>query len=74
MPIDYSFENIPSFRDLTHTGLILLKRPLVRSLKKLRRLQGGSAESTPPVDTAGLVPVPVKSSRQFRRSPLSGSL
>lgn len=75
MPIDYSFENIPSFRDLTHTGLILLKRPLVRSLKKLRRLQGGgSADSTPPMGTAGLVPVPVKSSRQFRRSPLSGSL
>jgi hypothetical protein len=74
MPIDYSFENIPSFRDLTHTGLILLKRPLVRSLAKLRRLQGGSTDSTPPMGTAGLVPVPVKSSRQFRRSPLSGSL
>jgi hypothetical protein len=74
MPIDYSFENIPSFRDLTHTGLILLKRPLVRSLAKLRRLQGGSSDSMPPMHTAGLVPVPVKSSKQFRRSPLSGSL
>jgi hypothetical protein len=74
MPIDYSFENIPSFRDLTHTGLILLKRPLVRSLGKLRRLQGGAGDSTPPMNPAGLVPVPVKSSKQFRRSPLSGSL
>jgi hypothetical protein len=69
MPIDYSFEHTPSFRDLTQTGLLLLKRPLVRSLKRLRQLRAG----TP---TIPQVPVPVraKSSKPSRRSPLSGSL
>ena len=43
MPIDYNFENTPSFRDLTQTGLLLLRRPVVRSLSKLRRLRQGRA-------------------------------
>ncbi len=74
MPVDYNFENTPSFRDLTHTGLLLLKRPLVRSLSKLRRLRSGLART----DAPALVPVKVsatpKTSQHFRRSPLSGSL
>jgi hypothetical protein len=41
MPIDYSFEATPSFRDVTRTSLLLLKRPVVRSLSKLRRLKAG---------------------------------
>lgn len=41
MPLDYSFETTPNFRDLTQTGLVLLRRPLVRSLAKLRRLRRG---------------------------------
>lgn len=43
MPIDFSFETTPHFRDLTHTGLVLLRRPIVRSLAKLRRLRQGHA-------------------------------
>ena len=65
MPIDYSFEVTPSFRDLTQTGLLLLRQPLVRSLKKLRELR---CEVPQPV------PVVVKSSKRLRRSPLPGSL
>jgi hypothetical protein len=45
MPIDFSFDATPNFRDLTHTGLVLLRRPVVRSLSKLRRLRKG--QSTP---------------------------
>ena len=41
MPIDFSFETIPNFRELTHTGLLLLRRPVVRSLAKVRRLRMG---------------------------------
>jgi len=41
MPIDFSFESTPNFRDLSQTGLLLLRRPVVRSLAKLRRLQKG---------------------------------
>lgn len=41
MPIDYSFEHTPGFRDVTRTSLLLLKQPLVRSLAKLRRLRRG---------------------------------
>lgn len=43
MPIDYSFEATPSFRDVTRTSLLLLSRPVVRSLSKLRRLRKGQA-------------------------------
>ncbi len=43
MPIDYNFENTPSFRDLSQTGLVLLRQPIVRSLAKLRRLRKGQA-------------------------------
>jgi len=67
MPLDYSFEATPSFRDLTQTGIVLLRQPLVRSLEKLRRLRAGLPAPVP-------VPVPVRSSRRFRRSPLTGSL
>lgn len=66
MPIDYSFEATPSFRDLTQTGLVLMSRPLVRSLRKLRRLQRGQAV----VET----PVLMKTAKYFRNSPQAGSL
>jgi len=66
MPIDHSFEHTPSFRDLTQDGLVLLSRPLVRSLRKLDRLRRGDAV----LET----PAPIKSAKLFRRSPLSGSL
>jgi len=41
MPVDFSFEHTPHFRELTHTGLLLLRRPVVRSLAKVRRLRQG---------------------------------
>lgn len=41
MPIDFSFETTPNFRDLTHTGLLLLRQPIVRSLAKVRALRMG---------------------------------
>ena len=41
MPIDFSFDSTPNFRDLTQTGLVLLRRPVVRSLAELRRLRQG---------------------------------
>jgi hypothetical protein len=43
MPIDFSFETIPNFRELTHTGLVLLRQPVVRSLAKMRRLRKGQS-------------------------------
>ena len=43
MPIDYNFEHTPSFRDITRSSLVLLRRPIVRSLSKLRRLRSGGA-------------------------------
>ena len=49
MPIDFSFESTPNFRDLTQTGLVLLKQPVVRSLAKLRRLRRGQAALEPQV-------------------------
>ena len=49
MPIDFSFESTPNFRDLTQTGLVLLRQPVVRSLAKLRRLRKGQAELAPRV-------------------------
>ncbi len=36
MPIDYSYEHTPGFRDVTRTSLVLLRQPLVRSLAKVR--------------------------------------
>ncbi|HYC72378.1 MAG TPA: hypothetical protein VEB66_14300 [Opitutaceae bacterium] len=66
MPIDYSFEHTANFRDLTQTGLVMMSRPLVRSLRKLRRLQRGAAV----IET----PVLVKTAKHLRGSPLSGSL
>ena len=41
MPIDFSFESTPNFRDLSQTGFLLLRQPMVRSLAKLRRLRRG---------------------------------
>lgn len=64
MPLDYSFENTPSFRDLSQTGLVLLSRPLVRSIRSLRRLRRGVG--------GGAVPTG-KASANLRRSPLTGS-
>jgi len=49
MPIDFSFESTPNFRDLTQTGLVLLRQPVVRSLAKLRRLRRGQAALEPRV-------------------------
>jgi hypothetical protein len=49
MPIDFSFESTPNFRDLTQTGLLLLRQPVVRSLAKLRRLRRGQAVPEGPV-------------------------
>ena len=43
MPVDYNLEIIPNFRDLTQTGLLLLRRPVVRSLARLRRLRAGGS-------------------------------
>ncbi len=43
MPVDFSFETIPNFRDLTHTGLLLLRKPVVRSIGKLKRLRQGQS-------------------------------
>jgi len=43
MPIDFSFDSTPNFRDLTQTGLVLLRQPIVRSLSKLRLLRKGLA-------------------------------
>ena len=45
MPVDFSFEHAPHFRELTHTGLRLLRRPIVRSLAKVRRLRKGQSVS-----------------------------
>lgn len=55
MPIDFSSDLSPGFRDLSHTGLLLLKRPLVRSAAKLRRLRRGVT----------LPELPLKSARTF---------
>jgi hypothetical protein len=48
MPIDFSFESTPNFRDLTQTGLVLLRQPVVRSLAKLRRLRRGQPAPVEP--------------------------
>ncbi len=55
MPIDFSSDLAPNFRDLTPNGLVFLSKPLVRSASKLRRLRRGIA----------LPELPVKSARTF---------
>ncbi|MFI5335970.1 MAG: hypothetical protein ACHQ5A_04255 [Opitutales bacterium] len=67
MPLDYSFDSTPGFRDLTHTALVLLQQPLVRSVSRIRRLRRG-------VHVLPETAVPVKTIRLFRRSPPAGSL
>ncbi len=47
MPIDYNYEHTPGFRDVTRSSLLLLQRPVVRSLAQLRRLRSGQV--IPPV-------------------------
>lgn len=56
MPIDFSSDLSPSFRDLSHAGLVLLQKPLVRSAAKLRRLRRGAA---------ALPELPLKTARAF---------
>lgn len=65
MPLDYSFEHTPSFRDLSPTGLVMLSRPLVRSLRRLRSLRRGLG--------GGEVPITGRGAKISRRSPLTGS-
>ena len=55
MPLDFSSDLSPSFRDLTHNGLLLLRQPLVRSAHKLRRLRRGVT----------LLELPLKTARTF---------
>jgi hypothetical protein len=52
MPLDFSSDLSPSFREISHTGLLLLKTPLVRSAAKLRRLRRGVALPELPLKTA----------------------
>ncbi len=61
MPIDYSSESTPSFRDLTQTGILLIRQPFIRSLEKLQQLRAKVLGPT-------LVPIVVKSTKRFRRS------
>ncbi len=61
MPIDYNYENTPSFRDLSETGMLLLRQPFIRSLEKLRAIRASVVESK-------YVPVVVKTTKRFRRS------
>ncbi len=65
MPIDLSFEHTPNFRDAAQTGLLLLQRPLVRPMARLRRLREGFA-----------APESLSATRAkpSRRSPTAGSL
>lgn len=52
MPIDFSSDLTPSFREISHAGLLLLKQPLVRSSAKLRRLRRGITLPELPLKTA----------------------
>lgn len=52
MPIDFSSELTPSFREISHAGLLLLHKPLVRSAAKLRRLRRGVTLPEVPLKTA----------------------
>ena len=61
MPIDYNYENTPSFRELTSAGMALIRQPFVRSLDKLRQLRATVVDRK-------LAPVVVKNSKRFRRS------
>ena len=61
MPLDYSSDSTPSFRDLTQTGFFLLRQPFIRSLDKLQQLRAK-------VLAPQLVPVAVKNTKRFRRS------
>ena len=61
MPIDYSSDHTPSFRDLTQTGFLLIRQPFIRSLDKLQQLRAKALESN-------LVPVVIKTTKRFRRS------
>ena len=54
-----------SFRDLTHSTLLIQRLPLVRSVAKMRLLRLGY--SLPEVAAA------LNLSKQLRRSPLTGS-
>jgi hypothetical protein len=57
MPVDFSSDISPSFRDLTHSGLVLLKKPLVRSAGKLRRLRLGIAQPELPLKATRACPI-----------------
>jgi len=61
MPIDYNYENTPSFRELTQTGIFLIRQPFLRSLDKLRQLRASVVDSKPAAIT-------VKTTKRFRRS------
>jgi hypothetical protein len=52
MPVDFSSDLSPSFREMSHAGLLLLKTPLVRSSGKLRRLRRGVTLPELPLKTA----------------------
>lgn len=54
MPVDFSSDLCPNFRDLPHTGLLLLQRPVVRSAAKLRRMRRGVTLPELPLKTARL--------------------
>jgi hypothetical protein len=58
MPIDFSSDLSPSFRDVTHTGFVLLSKPIVRSLEKVAQLRKGGKRVPVP---AGLKIVRVSS-------------
>ncbi len=52
MPVDFSSDLSPSFREISHAGLLLLSKPLVRSSAKLRRLRRGVTLPELPLKTA----------------------
>jgi hypothetical protein len=60
MPIDFSFDSTPNFRDLTQTGLVLLRQPVVRSLSKLRRLRKGQSVPEGPLIRSAKIFVPAR--------------
>ena len=61
MPIDYSSDSTPGFRDLTQAGIFLIRQPFIRSLDKLQQLRAK-------VLAPQLVPLAVKTTKRFRRS------
>jgi hypothetical protein len=64
MPIDYSFEHVPNFRDLSHAGLHLLQR-----LQTVRASHPGQRPLVPAKVRAVVKATPVS-----RRNPMPGSL